>query len=104
MQYKCPGSSSSKPLDSTIITCPSCGADVELFSDEPMLRCGCGTVVRREIMPRCADWCPAAADCLGDAADPELLEKRRNEIMNNPHALECIARIAALIKEKRAGR
>jgi len=55
-------------------------------------------------MPRCADWCPAAADCLGDAVDPELLEKRRNEIMNNPHALECIARIAALIKEKRADR
>ena len=71
-----------------------------MFSDEPMLRCRCGYVVRRATPPRCADWCPAAAECLGESANPELLKKRREEIRNDPQAAECLARIARLIEEK----
>ncbi|MDP6545364.1 MAG: hypothetical protein QGH60_15370 [Phycisphaerae bacterium] len=103
MLNKCPGSATNKSLDSTIVKCASCGVDVELFSDEPKRRCHCGNIVRRDTTPRCADWCPAAAQCLGEAADARSFEKRRDEIRSNPVAKECLARIAALIEKKKSG-
>ena len=103
MLNKCPGSATNKSLDSTVVKCASCGVDVELFSDEPKRRCHCGNTVRRDTAPRCADWCPAAAQCLGLAADAGSFEKRRDEIRSNPQAKECLARIADLIEKKKSG-
>ncbi len=103
MLNKCPGSTPNKSLDSTVVVCASCGTEVELFSDEPKRRCHCGNIVRRETAPRCADWCPAAAQCLGQATGAKSFEQRRKEVRSNPVAKECLARIAALIEKKKSG-
>jgi len=86
MKAKCPGQSSRKPLQSLMLTCPSCGAEVELFSDEGRRRCSCGHVVVRQTLPTCAEWCPAAAQCFGQAADVRVLKKRVDRIKTDPRA------------------
>lgn len=93
MPYKCPGKIANRNLDSVIVPCPSCGRLVEFFTDEPKRRCRCGKLLLRESLPRCADWCPAAAQCLGEAIDLRELERRLAEIKNDPRAKHCLADI-----------
>jgi predicted RNA-binding Zn-ribbon protein involved in translation (DUF1610 family) len=46
------------------IVCPSCGYEVEFFSDERTRACpACGATVDRLRETNCADWCAAAATC-----------------------------------------
>ncbi|MDH4140101.1 MAG: phosphohydrolase [Coriobacteriia bacterium] len=62
---KCPGADL-RSITAEDLTCPSCGARVELFSDEQKRRCPkCGSRVIREATPMCAAWCDAARECLG---------------------------------------
>jgi predicted RNA-binding Zn-ribbon protein involved in translation (DUF1610 family) len=47
MDNKCPGQES-RNLQVSLHKCPSCGAEVELFSDETKIRCKkCGEIVYR---------------------------------------------------------
>ncbi len=47
-----------------IVTCPGCGSDVEIFTDEYETRCQkCGRVVLRGLAS-CIDYCPNAERCL----------------------------------------
>ena len=49
---KCPGRMAAVGgMGSTVITCPTCGNDVELFSDETSRRCSCGNEVARPKLP-----------------------------------------------------
>jgi endogenous inhibitor of DNA gyrase (YacG/DUF329 family) len=46
------------------VACPSCGYDVEFFSDEGVRTCpACGARVDRSRETNCADWCASAATC-----------------------------------------
>ena len=90
----------SAPLDSVNIPCPGCGRMVELFSDEPKRRCRCGETIRRETIPKCAEWCPAAAQCFGDAVDIRVLKKRLAEVKGDPKAAECMHNIRRLLAAK----
>ena len=69
MINKCPGQQNKRDLDSVLVPCPDCGRLVEFFTDEPKRTCRCGHTMLREALPKCADWCPAAAECLGEAVD-----------------------------------
>ena len=91
------------PLECVTIPCPECGREVELFSDEPKRTCHCGHVVMRETVPRCADWCPAAAQCFGEAVDSRVLKKRLAEVKNDPKAAECVRTIRELLERKNRG-
>jgi hypothetical protein len=69
---RCPGQDTRywKPEDIFEVACPSCGAEIEFWKDEPIRRClVCSMEVRN---PRfdfgCAEWCEFAEECLG--ADP----------------------------------
>ena len=63
---KCPGQDMRK-LRAAIYKCPSCGAEVEMFSDELRIKCRkCGEYVYKEQTPSCIDWCPSARQCLGE--------------------------------------
>jgi len=47
-----------------IFRCPHCGKDVEIFTNEPYLRCyHCGGLVTKEKRPSCFDWCKYADKC-----------------------------------------
>jgi Fe-S-cluster-containing dehydrogenase component len=101
MKSKCPGQDNSRdPLGSVSVTCPSCGRAVELFSDEGHRRCVCGAEVRQKVLPKCAEWCPAAAECFGEATDIRVLKARAAEVKNDPRAKQCLQTIQALIKRR----
>jgi len=66
MDLKCPGRISNAPKETFIAACPSCKRDIEMFQDEPKVRCRCGQWVFQEVLPSCVKWCAAAAQCLGE--------------------------------------
>ncbi len=89
-----------RELDSVLVGCPDCGRTVEFFTDEVKRRCRCGRLLTRESLPRCADWCPAAARCLGEAVDMRQLEARLANIKNDPRAKKCLDRVRRHLKQK----
>jgi len=74
---------------------------VEFFTDEPKRQCRCGKVLLREALPRCAEWCPAAALCLGEAIDVRQLQRRLAKLKNDPRAKQCLERIREQLRAKR---
>lgn len=69
MDLKCPGRISNAPQETFIVACPSCKRRIEMFQDEPKVRCRCGQWVFQEVLPSCVKWCAAAAQCLGDTGN-----------------------------------
>jgi len=66
MISKCPGQNFGN-LRASLHKCPKCGHEVEMFSDELRIRCKkCGTMVYKEKVPSCIDWCASARQCLGE--------------------------------------
>jgi hypothetical protein len=100
MADKCPGRLAPRELDSVIVPCPSCGRLVEFFTDEPKRRCRCGKLLLRQSLPQCADWCPAAPRCLGEAIDLRELEKRVALVRNDPRAAKCLESIRRRLAKK----
>ncbi|MHC4562044.1 MAG: hypothetical protein ACYS8X_04635 [Planctomycetota bacterium] len=102
MINKCPGQLSLRALDSVVVPCPDCGRLVEFFSDEPKRQCHCGRVMLRETLPQCAEWCPAAAECLGEAIDLRELEQRLAKVKDDPRAKQCMEDIRRRLQEKKS--
>jgi len=100
MMNKCPGRMTPRNLDSVVVPCPECGRLVEFFTDEPKRRCRCGKLLLREALPKCADWCPAAAQCLGEAIDLRELQQRLEKIKNDPRAKQCLQSIRERLAQK----
>ena len=101
MLNRCPGSQSHKYPDSVVVPCPDCGALVEFFTDEPKRRCRCGRVLLREALPQCADWCPAAHLCLGEAVDIRELKNRVAQVKDDPRAKQCLESIKEKLQNKK---
>ena len=79
MFSKCPGQDTSK-LQVELYKCHNCGAEVEIFSDETRIKCQkCGTMVFREKMPSCIEWCSSARQCLGEERWQQLMSKNEKE-------------------------
>jgi hypothetical protein len=63
----CPGSSAFAKPKIELLSCPHCGSDVEVWSDEADGQCpSCGKAVIRTATQSCIDWCRYAKQCLGD--------------------------------------
>lgn len=46
--------------------CPSCGTEIEIFSDEYQVKCyQCNNILYRERMSPCIEWCTLVNECLG---------------------------------------
>jgi len=103
MPSKCPGQMTNRELDSVVVPCPDCGRLVEFFTDEPKRRCRCGKLLLREALPKCAEWCPAAAQCMGEAVDVRELQKRVAEVKNDPRAKECFDSIRERLEQRGEG-
>ncbi|RPF42798.1 hypothetical protein EDD75_1908 [Thermodesulfitimonas autotrophica] len=83
--WKCPGQDRRdfKPEDVILAPCPACGAEIEFFPDDIMVRCSaCGKLARNpKFNPACAAWCAYADKCLGAVAavyrrQPEVLREK----------------------------
>ncbi len=76
MGVRCPGQDG-RFLSVSVHICPTCGAEVEMFSDEMRVKCrNCGTWVEKEAVPSCIEWCSQARACLGEARWRALMESR----------------------------
>jgi ribosomal protein S27AE len=70
---RCPGSAGIRTPTLTVMRCPECGEEVEIFSNEVSATCGrCGFVVYNDTAS-CIRWCRHAEECVG----PELVRRFR---------------------------
>ena len=74
MTTKCPGQDS-RNLKICIHICPQCGKEVEMFSDEMKTKCPqCKTIIEKENVPSCIQWCKEAKRCLGTERWEQMME------------------------------
>ncbi|HDR74232.1 MAG TPA: hypothetical protein ENN85_10060 [Methanoculleus sp.] len=75
MFSRCPGAANLRTPTLTIKTCPQCGAEVEIFSNDIAVTCGtCGFVIYNDVNS-CIKWCRYAEQCVG----PELYTKLKRD-------------------------
>lgn len=80
MIFECPGSQKFKAPYPEVIKCPSCGAELEIWSDEAETRCEkCGIAARRSSGQCCLDWCKYARKCV----DPDKFNKYKQSKEKN---------------------
>ena len=64
----CPGARILRQPAPETFTCPSCGGEVEIWTDEPKRTCpNCRTPVYRDAGMSCLDWCKRGKECVGDS-------------------------------------
>ena len=67
--FQCPGAVRIKEPIPEFFKCPTCGAEVEIWTHEQSRKCErCGTEVFKEYVPSCIEWCKYAKDCIGEEA------------------------------------
>jgi predicted RNA-binding Zn-ribbon protein involved in translation (DUF1610 family) len=73
----CPGARILRQPRPEIFDCPSCGAEVEIWTDEIRGACSnCGRVMFREGHMSCLEWCNFAQECMGEEAYDRYMENR----------------------------
>jgi hypothetical protein len=73
----CPGAANLRTPTLTIRKCPQCGEVVEVFSNDPAVKCSsCGFVVYND-MESCIQWCRHARECLGDEVYGKLVREKK---------------------------
>ena len=66
---KCPGAKSFLQPKPEMTRCPSCGEEVEIWTDETKTTCpACKATVMRQEIPSCLEWCQYAKECVGERA------------------------------------
>ncbi len=76
--FACPGAKAVREPMPEEVLCPSCGHEVEIWSDEQRARCRCGAWVYRQPRVSCLDWCASAERCLGREALARYRAGRRS--------------------------
>jgi hypothetical protein len=73
----CPGSKILRQPQPEMFDCPSCGEEVEIWTDEIRGVCSnCGRTVFREGFMSCLEWCKFAQDCIGEEAYDRYMKNR----------------------------
>jgi HD superfamily phosphodiesterase/predicted RNA-binding Zn-ribbon protein involved in translation (DUF1610 family) len=77
MINKCPGAKRLRQPKPEIIRCPSCGEEVEIWTDEVRATCpNCKIAVVREEAPSCLDWCRYAKECVGEGTYNKYMQNK----------------------------
>ncbi len=73
----CPGATILRQPKPEFFSCPSCGEEVEIWSDELKARCPkCGSSVMKDKTLSCLDWCAHGKECVGDAVYDRYMKNR----------------------------
>jgi len=84
MHNVCPGAKSFRQPKPEIFTCPYCGAEVEIWTDELKGVCpNCKKTVYKEQNLSCVEWCKLAKECVGVNLYNQYIENRNRSIKNN---------------------
>ncbi len=74
----CPGARTIREASPEYISCPHCGREMEIWSDELLARCPhCKKAVTQQRGVSCIVWCAYAAECVGAE---KLRQLRRTEL------------------------
>lgn len=85
LDKSCPGSKTIRNPVPENITCPNCGHEVEIWTDELKATCpNCKTKVFRERQISCIDWCPYAKECVGPEVYEKLKPGAKEEVAGTP--------------------
>jgi putative nucleotidyltransferase with HDIG domain len=77
MAIKCPGAMLMRQPKPEIFTCPSCGHEVEIWTDEIKAICrNCKQVVTRFQDMSCIEWCKLAKECVGESQFDKYMKHR----------------------------
>ena len=73
----CPGAKFLRQPKPEIFQCPSCGEEVEIWTDEIRGVCSnCGRTMFREGAMSCLEWCKFAQECVGEATYDRYMKNR----------------------------
>lgn len=73
----CPGSEKFRQPKPEFIKCPSCGEEVEIWTDEVQTTCPkCKARVSRQEASSCLDWCKYAKECVGEQKYSNYLKNK----------------------------
>ncbi len=73
----CPGAKILRQPQPEMFDCPSCGEEVEIWTDEIRGVCSnCGRAVFRDGFMSCLEWCKFAQDCIGEEAYDRYMQNR----------------------------
>lgn len=74
----CPGSRRFKQPEPKAVKCPSCGGEVEIWTDEIQAICpNCGNVViLKDESANCLDWCKYAKECVGEQVYDKYMQNK----------------------------
>jgi predicted RNA-binding Zn-ribbon protein involved in translation (DUF1610 family) len=73
----CPGAKILRQPQPEMFDCPSCGEEVEIWTDEIRGVCpNCGQAVFRDGFMSCLEWCKFAQDCIGEEAYDRYVQNR----------------------------
>ncbi len=71
MKSSCPGAGNIRIPEIQIQQCPSCGGEIEIFSNDLQSRCeSCGFIAYKDLSS-CVRWCKYAEECIG----PEMYRR-----------------------------
>jgi putative nucleotidyltransferase with HDIG domain len=77
MAIRCPGSMLMRQPKPEIFRCPSCGSEVEIWTDEIKATCrNCNHVVTRFQDMSCIEWCKLAKECVGEGQFNKYMQNR----------------------------
>jgi len=77
MIFNCPGAQKFRQPQPEIIKCPSCGEEVEIWTDEVKTTCSnCKNTVTRQGGQSCLDWCKYAKECVGDQVYNKYMQNK----------------------------
>ena len=75
---KCPGSKAFTQPTPEFVPCPSCHAEVEIWTDEAEVKCDkCDNMVSRAMLQGCVDYCDMAKECLGEEMYARLIAAKQ---------------------------
>jgi transposase len=74
----CPGTANLRTPTLAVKKCPRCGAEIEIFSNEPSATCdSCGFVIWNDFAS-CIQWCRYAERCMGEETVRKFAEREKH--------------------------
>jgi hypothetical protein len=81
---RCPGAAHVRTPTLTIKKCPSCGGEIEIFSNDIAVKCSkCGFTVYNDIAS-CVQSCRYARECVGEELYNRLMEAAKESQRHKP--------------------
>jgi DNA-directed RNA polymerase subunit RPC12/RpoP len=98
--FSCPGSARIKEPIPEFYSCPKCGTEVEIWTNEFSRKCGdCGHEVLKDEVPTCIEWCDFGKECVGEEAYNRYMEAKGVEVKRSEEDEEKIKEYFEKVKK-----